>query len=147
MPVALPDSQVVASVGAKAFVTDLTATVAVTGQLVGAKVDLFVNNFTPTALNILTDFTKASWTGYAQATVSGWGAQRTQVDGRIAITATNLMEFTGPAAGSGPTVYGYVVQSSSGALLYSVKFGAPVSMVDNTQVLDLVVTFTLPNVQ
>ncbi len=146
-PVALPDAQVIASSGAKLLLTDLSSGAAVTGQLVGAKVDLWINNFTPTALNVIGDFTKASWAGYAQGTVGGWGSQRTQTDGRIAVAATNLMEFVGPAAGSGPTVYGYMVQNATGALLYSVKFANPVAMTDNTQVLDLVVTFIEPNLQ
>lgn len=142
------DAQVIATGGARAFLTQMVAAMQ---HLALCTVDLFENNFTPQASNVIADFTLpgADWAGYAAKATTGWGAQSVDATGRAYITATPLMEWTGPVAGGGPTIYGYVVKSAQGGtpLLYSVRFAVPKPMAVLTNVLDLAVTFTFPNTQ
>lgn len=149
MSVVLQDPQVIATVGAKAFLTQMVAALQ---HLALATVDLFVNNFTPTAFSVVGNFDTpdtAIWTTYAPIATTGWGAQAVDATGRVYISATPLLTWVGPVAGGGPIVYGYFVKSAQAGnpLLYSVKFPAPYPMASDANVLNLIATFTLPNQQ
>ncbi len=151
MPVVTADQIVMSSTGAELLLTDLTSVAAVAGTLVGVKVDLFENNITPTPQLALSAYTipGADWTGYVQKALTGWGAQAIGVDGRVSIFGQPILEWVGPVGGAGPTIYGCLIRSAAtgNPLLYAAKFITPVSMVDATHVLDLVISFTIPNLQ
>src|SRR5262249_52801552 len=142
------DPQVIATSGAKAFLTQMVAALQ---HLALATVHLFENNFNPTASNVLADFVEpgADWAGYAAIATTGWGAQAVDASGRVYITATPLLSWVGPVGGGGPTVYGYFLRSAQAGtpLLYSSRLPVPKPMGDDTQVLNLAATFTLPNQQ
>lgn len=120
---------------------DLTAKKA--GDLAGATVHLFTNDVDPRTFATLASFTEAAYAGYAAIAIAGWSANELNPDGTVTITATNVMTFTGPAAGGGPTVYGYFVQSAGAGTpyLYYARFSAPVNLTDNTKLLEMVATY------
>ncbi len=136
MPIVTQDQPVQAAANVKA---DLVSKIA--GDLAGATVHLFTNNFTPTPDSLIADYTEAAYAGYAGIAVSGWTAPAYQSRGVWSTDSTNVMDFVGPAAGGGPTVYGYFVKSAGGGtpLLYGVRFANPV---DTTQ-LPMVASFSL----
>lgn len=140
------DSLVWSQVGLAQALADLINGAAQIGVLAGAKVDLWTANLTPTPQNVTADLvipTTGSWAGYVQKTITGYGATRTDTTGVVSADATPLMEWVGPAAGGGPTVYGYAVSSAAGQLLYTVKFAVPVNMTTSANVLDIVPTFKM----
>src|ERR1700730_3156873 len=106
MSISTIDPQVIATVGAKAFLTQM---VAAAQHLTLCTVHLFENNLFPSAMNVAADFTEPStdWGTYAAKATTGWGAQGVDATGRAYISATPLMEWVGPAGGGGPTIYGY----------------------------------------
>ncbi len=121
--------------------TDLTAKKA--GDLALATVHLFTNNYTPLPTSVVGDFTEAAYVGYAAGVVAGWTANDIQADGTVTTDSTNVMPFVGPVGGAGPTVYGYYVLSAGGGtpLIYATRFTAPVALLDNNDVLNLVATY------
>lgn len=150
MSVALQDPQVIATVGAKAFLTQMVAALQ---HLALATVHLFVNDITPTAANVVTDFTEpdtaTEWAEYVAIATTSWGAQAVDPSGRVYIKALPLLEWVGPAIPFSMNIYGYFVRSAQAGtpLLYSVRFAAPFPIASASDILDLVATFTLPNQQ
>lgn len=114
-------------------------------------VDLFTNDVTPTPASVLTDFTLAAYTGYTQGHVAGWGTPHVNEDGtRANVDATTVIQFTGPAAGGGPTVYGYLLRDDTAMgnpLWRAYRFASPLSLIDNTHVVSVVPSVTNPNRQ
>ena len=139
--------QVIETVGAKKFLTQMVAALQ---HLALCTVHLWNNNFTPAAGTVLTDFhepdTSTEWAEYVPIATTGWGAQSTEPGGAVTIAATPLLEWVGPAIPFDQTIYGYFVQSVQAGtpLLYSRKFDQPQNMSDNSKVLRVVATFTLP---
>ena len=150
MSVVNQDPQVIATVGAKAFLTQMVAALQ---HLALATVHLFMNNFTPTAANVVGDFeepdTVAEWAEYVAKATTSWGAQAIDPTGRVYIVAAPLMQWVGPVVPFPQNAHGYYVLSAQAGtpLLYSVKFPVPVPIVDDNNVLTLLATFTLPNLQ
>lgn len=149
MSISVQDPIVVGTIGAKAFLAQM---VAAAQHLTLATVDLWTAGLTPTPSTVFADLviaTVGTWAEYVTKATTGWGAQAVDLSGRVYISATPELSWTGPAAGGGPTIQGYVVSSAQAGtpMLYSSKFASPKVMVDNTRVLVLVPTFTLPNVQ
>ena len=150
MSLATQDSQVIATGGAKAFLTQMVAALQ---HLTLCTVHLFVNNFTPTALNVVADFTEpdtaTEWAEYVAKATTGWLAQTVDPTGRVYIQATPLMQWIGPAIPFEQTVFGYFVLSAQAGtpLLYSTRFPVPKPMPNADATLTLVPSFTLPNVQ
>jgi len=125
--------------------TDLTSKKA--GDLAAATVHLFTNNITPTPLNVIGDFTEATFTGYAPVAVTGWGANASPPDGSVNADSTNVITFVGPSDASGQTIFGYFVKSAGlgTPLIYSARFAAPFGagfpLITPADVLALVATF------
>ena len=142
-----PDSLVWNKAQAAAFLTQQITAAATAGFLSGAlKVDLWTAAITPTPNNVLADLVVATYTGYVQKSIAGWGAVRTDASGNVSADGSTILEWTGPAAGGGPVIQGYSVSNIAGTtLLYSVKFSqGPVSLIDATQVLNVIPTFKFP---
>lgn len=123
---------------------DLTAKKA--GDLALATVHLFTNNHTPAPGDAVGAFTEATFTGYVAKAVAGWTANDNNQDGSVGTTATTVLTWTGPADGSGQTVYGYYVLSAGAGtpILYAVKFPAGIGLNVPTDILNLVPSFRLP---
>jgi hypothetical protein len=150
MSLASQDPQVIQTVGAKAFLTQMVAALQ---HLALCTVHLFTNDFTPNSATVVGDFHEpdvgTEWAEYVSKATTGWGAQAVDPTGRVYISATPLMEWVGPAIPFDQSVYGYFIKSAQAGtpLLYSVRFPVAKGMRDANAVLDLVPTFTLPNQQ
>lgn len=141
MPVVLTDQSVQGQTNKSA---DLTAKKA--GDLAGATVHLYTNDYTPTPQSVVGDFTEATFTGYAAVAVAGWTANRLEASGAVSTDATNVIPFVGPGDATGQSIMGYFVKSAGGGTpyLYAVKFAAPVPLNSPADVLALVATFRIP---
>lgn len=89
---------------------------------------LFVNDHVPADADDETDYTEASFPGYAPVTLTSWG---------LVTTAAGTAQIAHPAAswtrsaggGAGDQVYGYYVTDAAGDLLWSERDpAAPVPM-------------------
>lgn len=134
------DTVIVPNSGELAVLQELVAT----GNLLdGVKLKLFQNSFTPTAANVLADFTEASFSGYAAATGT-WKVPGYRADGS-AVVALNSVQF---AAASPLTVtqivYGWYITDTAGAVLHcSAKFATPVSISRALQILEVLASYPL----
>ncbi len=149
MSLSTQDPIVLSTIGAKAFLTQMVAALQ---HLALATVDLWKANITPTPSTLLAALEVievADWAEYVQKATTGWSAQGVDLNGRVYIQATPELVWVGPAAGGGPNIMGYAVKSAQAGtpLLYTSKFPAARAMTDASQVLVLVPTFTLPNIQ
>ncbi len=103
----------ISSDGAEAILKALTGVSTTTETL---KLKLYTNNFTPTALSVLADFTEATGGGYAEKSLS---ASAWTMTGNAISTTPQLFTFTGSVG----SVYGYyLVGATSGKLIASEKF-------------------------
>jgi hypothetical protein len=87
---------------------------------------LFSNNFTPNNTTLTSDFTEASFTGYAPVLFARSDWQRPALvsgkAGMLLFTAPSKFNNTGPSA----TVYGwYVVGLTTGVTLFCERFATP----------------------
>jgi hypothetical protein len=141
MPLVVADVTVQAQSNKKA---DLEAKKA--GDLALAKIDLFVNDFIPSALNKLADFVLPTFTGYVQKAFSGFAPTSEPLDGSASTVNTGVVSWIGPADATGQTVFGYLITAAAGgALIASGRFpGAGVGLNTPLDVLDLVASFRLP---
>lgn len=88
-----------------------------TGDLAGAEVCLFVNNYTPVAGSVVGNFTEATFPGYAREPLAGWDAVAIVSD--HARQNADDCEFTLSATGGPYSVYGYFVLTAGGDLLWA----------------------------
>jgi hypothetical protein len=97
-------------------------------------IKLFSSNTTPAASDVASTYTEASFTGYASKTMT-----RTLTSGTWSTPTTATPSVSNYNAGTGltwnstsaQTVYGYyVVGATSGTLIYSERFGNPISLVN-----------------
>lgn len=84
----------------------------------GLSLGLFVNNFTPEPANVLSDFTPASFDGYAPFTFGLWGETFLNSEGNAESDYPSLSWLVGPGGGV-DTVYGYYVFDAQGYVLWS----------------------------
>ena len=103
---------------------------------------LFKNNYTPTTVSTLGDFTEADFTNYVSVTLSQtmWGSASTNGNDKAEASYTQQSWTCGS---TGNTVYGYYVQGViSGQLLWAEKFGSA-KVLTNGDILNLVPVITL----
>lgn len=108
----------------------LAELVAATHLYDGSKIMLFQNNIVPTRLNVIGDFTEATYTGYAQKTIT-W-ATVSYAPGSIPEVIGTVTAFRPTGTGTTNTVYGGCVVTGAGALQLAFAAGAPVTMGDVT---------------
>lgn len=85
---------------------------------------LFVNDVTPDGDSVVGTFTEASGGGYAAKSLTGtsWTVTTNVSDQAEAAYAAQTFTFTGPLT-TNTTIYGYyVIQASSGLLLWAQRF-------------------------
>lgn len=140
MPVVDEDVGVIVAVEKVAQVTALQTT-----DLDAARIDLFTNDITPDEFTELTDLTIAAYTGYTQGTVTAWTDAETLSTGEVATLSTNVMSFTGPAAGSGPVAYGYVmrVKAPGTRIVRIARFPEGQSLEDDTKIVNVVAAYIM----
>lgn len=100
-----------------------------TAELDGSKLGLYTNDFTPNANTVIGDFTVATFTGYAQVTITLFDAAYIDENANAAIIG-GLVQFA-PASPYtvGESVYGWYLTTSTGALISGGRFpNAPVPM-------------------
>lgn len=103
---------------------------------------LFQNNYTPTTISTLGDFTEADFTSYASVTLSqsGWLSATTNTLGKAESSYTQQSWTCGSV---GNTIYGYYVSGDvSGELLWAERFGSA-KVLTNGDILNLIPVITL----
>ncbi len=103
---------------------------------------LYQNNLTPVAASVFTDFTAATFTGYASQTVP-LGAPAT-IGGKSTVQASSLAQFIMGTPGTGNTIYGYYVWvPATTLLLWAEKFDNAVILANAGDEIDIKLVFTL----
>lgn len=107
------------------------------------KVRLFTNNYSPINTTKVSDFTEATFTGYAAQNVPTLSADFINSDGNAEFAATAQNIWTASDAVSPNTVYGYWVadETSTPILLWCEKFDTPVDMLAGGNTLMLLLRF------
>jgi len=125
----------ISSDGAEAILKALTGVSTSTETL---KLKLYTNNFTPTSLSVLTDFTEATGGGYAEKSLS---ASAWTMTGNAISTTPQLFTFTGSVG----SVYGYyLVGATSGKLIASEKFtSGPFNVASNGDSITVTATISV----
>lgn len=106
------------------------------------KLYLFQNNFVPLDSSVLGDFTEATFSGYASQSISYTAAS---LVGDFAICADSAARtFTVGMGGVSNTIYGYyVVDQTTGLLVYAERFSASINMNTVGATITLTVQVTL----
>lgn len=88
--------------------------------------DLYNNNYTPVPGSTFSDFTVASFTGYAQVTLtrSGWGSSALVGNKAVATYTTNPITWTVTGT-STDTIYGYLVRGATSGKVYFAELISP----------------------
>lgn len=103
---------------------------------------LFQNNHTPAEADGDTDYTVATFTGYANVTLTGGSWSITTGDPSFATYAQQT--FSSSANQSAQTIYGYyVVHVASGVLLWAELFSSPVVIANNGDQIKITPRFEL----
>lgn len=125
----------ISSDGAEVILKALTG---VSSSIETLKLKLYSNNFTPTALSVLTDFTEVTGGGYAEKSLStsAWS-----MTGNAISTAPQLFTFTSNIG----SVYGYyLVGATSGKLIASEKFtSGPFNVASNGDSITVTATISV----
>lgn len=104
---------------------------------------LFVNNHTPAPGDALTDYTEASFSGYAAQILTGWSTVATNSAGKAEASAAQVT-FTMSMTMGTATVEGWYVTDQDGTLIGADLFaGAPLSLSQAGDNVKLTVTLTL----
>ena len=102
---------------------------------------LYSNNITPSDTDVAGTYTEATFSGYAAATLTGatWGAA---AGGTITYGAQQT--FTRNSTGAAENIYGYyVIQTTSGTLVYSERDGsAPFAVTNNGDAIKITPTIS-----
>tara|TARA_A100001391_G_C4999656_1_gene260403 strand:+ start:301 stop:708 length:408 start_codon:yes stop_codon:yes gene_type:complete len=90
---------------------------------------LFINDATLSASNVIGDFTKPGYAGYADQTLDSWPAASTLGTGEASCTHPNVT-FAYSGLVSSVTVYGLVIfdPSDSNVVIEVVKYETPVTL-------------------
>lgn len=104
---------------------------------------LFKNDITPNKSHIASDFTEADFAGYSAVALTGssWSV----VAGSPSTASYSEQSFTSSAGSQNQDIYGYyVVQASSGKILFAERFpAAPYNIADNADQIRVTPSFTL----
>jgi hypothetical protein len=94
----------------------------------GSSLKLFQNNIVPTNLNVIADFTEATFDGYATHTMASLLGPDRQPDGSF--TVYNFQHFPMTGSVTPNIIYGGYMLDPTGALILAARFPAPINMVD-----------------
>lgn len=104
-------------------------------------VRLYQNNYTPLDSTILSDLTVATFSGYSQQSVTL--GTPTEVANKAKTVGTAPQVFTHNGGGTSNTIYGYyVVDTSTGDLVWVERFGSSQIMTNNGDQISITIQFT-----
>lgn len=117
-----------------------------TEVLDGGTIDLYQNDITPTPDTVVGDLDVATFTGYAQVTLTTFSAPYLNADGAGAVL-TPLAQFNTAAPYTvGNVVYGYWIEDVDGALLLAGRFpNAPITMAGAGDHIAALIEYALGN--
>lgn len=112
----------------------------------GATLSLFQNNITPSPMVALTDFTEASFTGYARKTgITSFVTFNDAPTGNQIVTGTVLQLFAATAGVTPQTTFGwYLTNAALTGLLCWGKFDTPYPFLAAGDKLEVVPAVALP---
>lgn len=113
---------------AQKILSDMTT--AVTGALIGAEVELFKSDTTPTPTTPLASYTLADYTGYAAGAVT-WLAISIADDGSYEVVGT-VPEFRPTGTATANNIYGWILTDGAGVLLAAARFDNPPLPMEDT---------------
>ena len=104
---------------------------------------LFQNDYTPVEGSVVGDFTVATWTGYANKTLTGASWTVTLADPSEASYA--IQTFTSSAGSQNQANYGYYITNAAGTvLIYAERFtDGPYTIVNNGDTISVTPKITL----
>jgi hypothetical protein len=108
----------------------LTSQLAVIGT--SCHVHLYSNNYTPTNLSAVSNFTEADFTGYSDVATTGFSTPSWQSQGAAVAWSEPMAVFTTASPYTvGQTIYGYWVDSGTmtPVLIGAERFTAPIPMI------------------
>lgn len=94
----------------------LTRAAAAAGPYNTMNVHLFTNNITPSSASVLSDFTEATYTGYAPQAVTAFGLPYVWIDGECHIT-DGALQFQPSGLVTPETIYGVFLTDTTDAIL------------------------------
>lgn len=98
-------------------------------------VDLFQNNYTPVYTSTGSNFTVATFPGYAQVAVPRSSFAAPTSTGGVGTIVSSVQPTWTCSGGSGQTVYGWYMRgATSGKVLGTQTFASPVNMVNGISV-------------
>jgi hypothetical protein len=102
---------------------------------------LFKSNTTPAESDTAATYTEATFTGYSSVALAG--ASWTVTGGNPTSASYAQQSFTSSANQTPETIYGYyIVQASSGTLMYAERFSASQVIQNNNDVIRVTPTIT-----
>ena len=106
-------------------------------------IKLYQNNITPAESDTAATYTVATFTGYAQATLTG--ASWTVTGGAPSSATYAQQTFTSTAGSQSQNIYGYyLVRATSGVLAYAERFSdGPYLIVNNGDQIKVTPTITM----
>lgn len=106
---------------------------------------LYQNDYTPLDTSDVSDFTEATFSGYAAIATNAWGGAFLNASNITEIDET-LRTFTHNGGGTNNNIYGYYLTDAGGNLTYAERYsGAPVAMDANGKTFSVVPRFTTQN--
>lgn len=136
---------VIPETGEAAFLTEIRTALAALITATHLKVRLFSNNYTPIATTVVSDFTEATFTGYAAQNVPALSTVFTNAAGQAEIDANATNFFQATDAVSPNTIYGYWIadETSTPILMWCEKFDTPIDMTTAGKTLILLLRLIL----
>lgn len=104
-----------------------------TGGTSGATLRLFQNNFTPTPLSLVGDFTECNFTGYgAKTALTTWRTWNDADDASQVVDQTIIELFAAGAISAPQTAYGWYLTDAAGTVLLAWgRFDEPYTFIAN----------------
>lgn len=128
-------------VGNEAWALGITAD-AIAGTLAANKVALYQSNTIPSPARPLSDYTEATYDGYAKKSVT-WSAPTRSDDGFIEVVGV-IAEFRPTGSVTPNSIYGVLLVDTTGAILYgAARFDDPVPLPMNSTLDQILITLRI----
>jgi len=110
--------------------------------LAGFECRLYQNNYTPVQGSVLSDFTVATFSGYAADWTTFGPASTVSNKGKIVATSPVVYVHNGGATSN--TIYGYyIVDTVSNQVVWAEKFAAPQAVANNGDTISITLALTM----
>jgi hypothetical protein len=114
-----------------------------TAQYANWTVCLFTNNHTPVDGDVLTTYTEATFSGYAEVTCPSFGAAYNNSLSQAEADGSSTATFICNGGGTTNSIYGYYVKQGTTLLWAELFAGAPISMANNGDRIGVYLSLTL----